>query len=208
MNSRRIEHDATQPASHNRLQGRRLPLLGTSDRESRLTLQSRRVALDMSLAAWLRSRSAPPHKLTEFHMRNLLSCSVFGALLMAAAALLPGCASRKTEPAAMLGRTIVVVPCDDLDLSARLIVLDGDLHVHGTFRVREGYTRQPGHVDVIVRSVDGEEWASAQAAVRHRPSGTLRGGASRSAYEVAFSRQPPAGSTVTVRHHREALGHQ
>jgi hypothetical protein len=103
----------------------------------------------------------------------------------------------------LLGLSAVVEPCADLDLSVRLLDLDGDLHVHGSVRAKGMRTSVPGHVDVVVRTADGTEWASGQAHYRYRIRGALRGGPSHSAFDATFDGQPPAGSTVTLRHHGE-----
>jgi len=128
---------------------------------------------------------------------------MFGALLMAAAMLSPSCASHGTAPDARLGFSVVVEPCADLDLTARLLDLDGELHVHGNVRANWGRMSVLGHVDVIVRTADGAEWASDQANYRQRLRSAPRGGASQSAFDATFDGQPPTGSTVTIRHHGE-----
>lgn len=131
---------------------------------------------------------------------------MFRALLMTAATLSPSCASHGIAPEAVLGFSVVVEPCADLDLTARLLDLDGDLHVHGGVRAKGGRTSVPGHVDVVVRTADGTEWASDQANYRHRLRSTPRGGTSHSTFDVTFDGQPPNGSTVTIRHHVEPHG--
>jgi len=142
----------------------------------------------------------------ELLMQRLTSQPLNFALLMAATILSSSCASHGTAPSSRLGLAIVVEPCADLELTARLLDLDGDLHVHGNVRAKGMRTSVPGHVDVVVRTADGAEWASDQANYRHRLRSAPRGGASHSAFDAIFDGQPPAGSTVTIRHHGEPHG--
>ena len=139
-------------------------------------------------------------------MRNYPSQPMSCALLVAAAMFSPSCASHGTTPNSLLGLSVVVEPCADLDLSARLLDLDGDLHVHGHVRARRLGTEVQGHVDVVVRTADGTEWASGRASYRSARLTSVRGGPSQSVFDVAFSGRPPAGSSVTLRHHGELHG--
>ncbi len=149
----------------------------------------------------LNARSHP--SFTELPMRKHVSQPVFCVLLLGGAILSPSCASHGTAPDPLPGLSVVVEPCADLDLSARLLDLDGDLHVHGNVRAKGMRTSVLGHVDVVVRKPDGAEWASGQANYRHRLRSAVRGGPSHSAFDATFDGQPPAGSTVTLRHHGE-----
>lgn len=139
-------------------------------------------------------------------MQEHPSRSLFYALLLSVAILSPSCASHGTAPNAALGLSVVVEPCADLDMSARLLDFDGDLHVHGNVRARGMRTSVPGHVDVVVRTADGTEWAHGQAIYRHLVRSAVRGGPSSSAFDTTFEGQPPAGSTVILRHHDEPHG--
>jgi hypothetical protein len=143
---------------------------------------------------------------TEMPMRKPPSQPAFCAWLVAAAILSPSCASHGAAPNPSLRLSVVVEPCADLDLSARLLDLDGDLHVHWSVRARGLRATVPGHIDVVVRTADGAEWASGQANYRHRLRSAVRGGPSQSAFDTAFDGQPPAGSTVALRHHTESHG--
>lgn len=128
------------------------------------------------------------------------------ALLLAAAIVVPSCASHGTSPDPVLGLSLAIEPCADLDLSARLLDFEGDLHVHGNVRVSGMRVTISGHVDVIVRTADGEEWASEQASYRARPRSGSRRGSTHSVFDVTFEGQPPAGSTVVIRHHDHSHG--
>lgn len=136
------------------------------------------------------------------HPSRTISCT----LLLAAAMLSPSCASHGTAPDPLLELSVVVEPCADLDLSARLLDLDGDLHVHGNVSARGMRATVPGHVDVVVRTADGTEWAGGQADYRFRLRSGPRRGPSHAAFDVTFAGQPPAGSTVILRHHDEPHG--
>lgn len=139
-------------------------------------------------------------------MNQHLLHPMIGTLLVAAAILSPSCVSHGTAVDALRGLSVVVEPCTDLDLNARLLDLDGDLHVHGSVRARGMRTSVPGHVDVLVRTPDGTEWASGQANYRQRLRSGVRGKPSHSAFDATFEGQPPAGSTVILRHHDEPHG--
>lgn len=139
-------------------------------------------------------------------MRQHVSQRMFSALLFAVAALSTGCASRGTTTHSPLGLSVAVERCADLEISARLLDLDGDLHVHGHVRARRLGTEVQGHVDVVVRTADGTEWASGRASYRSARLTSVRGGPSQSVFDVAFSGRPPAGSSVTLRHHGELHG--
>lgn len=139
-------------------------------------------------------------------MRQHVSQRVFSALLFAVAALSPSCASRGTAADSLLGLSVAVERCADREISARLLDLDGDLYVHGNVRARRLGTEVPGHGDLVVRTADGAEWASGQASYRSPRRSAVRGGPSQSVFDVASGGRPPAGSSVTLRHHGELHG--
>ena len=115
-------------------------------------------------------------------------------------ALMAGCvstgASELTEQL-----DLVVSPCADLDISARLSDLEGDLHIHGTVRPRGSRTAASGHLDALVRTPDGTTWANVQEQYRSRIRNRPRGGPGQAAFDVVLDGMPPAGSTVTLQHH-------
>lgn len=176
---------------------------------SRLSAVSYDIGLSYSMCSYSRgcALSARSHVTsTETPMRKHPSRPVFCALLLAAAILSPSCASHGTAPDTSLGLSVVIEACADLDLNARLLDLDGDLHVHGSVRAKGMRATVPGHVDVVVRTADGTEWASGQASYRLRLRSGPRRGSSYSAFDATFEGQPPAGSTVMLRHHDEPHG--
>lgn len=127
-------------------------------------------------------------------------------LRVAALCLLPfvvvsGCVSHGQPPDDALGLQLVVEPCANLRLSARLLELEGDLHVDGAVQATGGRSTVPGHVDVEVQAPDGSQWASAQASYRTQMQTRLRGDSPGAGFDATFGGLPPAGSIVTVRHH-------
>lgn len=99
--------------------------------------------------------------------------------------------------------TIVIEPCSDLTLSAHAYVLDGEFHVHGTVRTASNQASVPGYLDLIVRTAEGEEWASARADYRNRMRRRPRGGWSSGVFDATFEDRPPQGAVVTLRHHEQ-----
>ena len=123
-------------------------------------------------------------------------------LLIAAATLLSGgCASHGTRlPSSSV--TLIVVECEHINLSARILDLQGDLHLHGTVRSRVFHSG-PGYVDVEVQDAVGEVWAQDRAyyRLRHRP----RIGPGPAFINLTLQGLPPRGSTVEIRHHHVPL---
>lgn len=120
--------------------------------------------------------------------------------------LVVGCASTASRPTE--GLELVVTPCAALDITARLMDLDGDLHIHGTVRPRGSTISTSGHLDALVQTPDGELWACAQEPYRARVRNRPRGGPSQAAFDVVLDGMPPAGSTVTLQHHDGPHGEQ
>lgn len=96
---------------------------------------------------------------------------------------------------------LIVAACEHIDLSARLLDLQGDLHLHGTVRSL-GSRSGPGYVDVEVRDAGGELWTQDRTYYRlhHRP----RIGPGPAFINLTLQGLPPLGSTVEVRHHHES----
>ena len=112
-----------------------------------------------------------------------------------------GCAATSATSRVTEQLSLVVTPCADLDFSARLMDLEGDLHIHGTIRPRGSHTATSGHLDAIVRSPNGVIWASVQEQYRSRVRNRPRGGPTQAGFDVVLDGMPPAGSTVTLQHH-------
>lgn len=129
------------------------------------------------------------------HLEQLRWCAL--AFLVFAA----GCAATSETSRATEQLSLVVTPCTDLDISARLMDLEGDLHIHGTLRLRGSRTSTSGHLDALVRTPDGQLWANVQEEYRSRIRNKPRGGAGQAAFDVVLDGMPPPGSTVTVQHH-------
>lgn len=127
---------------------------------------------------------------------DLLRWCAFACLASLVGCATTGGASRATEQL-----VLVVTPCSDLDVSARLMDLEGDLHIHGTVRLRGSRPSVAGHLDAIVRLPDGVIWASVQEQYRSRVRNRLRGGSTQAGFDVVLDGMPPAGSTVTLQHH-------
>lgn len=120
-------------------------------------------------------------------------------LIGAATFLSGGCVSHGTAlPSSSVN--LIVVACEHIDLSARLLDLQGDLHLHGTVRSR-GLHSVPGYVDVEVRDAGGKIWAQDRAhyRLRHRP----RIGPGPAFINLTLQGLPPLGSTVRARHHHK-----
>lgn len=123
-------------------------------------------------------------------------CLLIGAAMF----LSGGCASHGTVlPSSSV--SLIVVACDHIDLSARLLDRRGDLHLHVTVRSR-GFLSGPGYVDVEVRDAGGEIWAQDRAhyRLRHRP----RIGPGPAFINLTLQGLPPLGSTVKAHHHHES----
>lgn len=123
-------------------------------------------------------------------------------------ALLVGCASTGEASRATERLALVITPCTDLDISARLLDLEGDIHIHGTVRPRAGHAATSGHLDALVRTPDGVLWASVQEQYRSRIRNRPRGGAGQAAFDVVLDGMPPAGSTVSLEHHEGSHAEQ
>lgn len=120
--------------------------------------------------------------------------------------ILAGCASTASRATERLA--LFVTPCPALDLSARLMDLEGDLHIHGTVRPRGSHTATSGHLDAVVRTPEGTLWASVQEPYRARIRNRPRGGPSQAAFDVVLDGMPPPGSTVTLEHHEGSHAEQ
>ena len=122
--------------------------------------------------------------------------------------LLAGCVSSGEATRAIERLALVITPCTDLDLSARLMDLEGDLHIHGTVRPRGSHAATSGHLDAVVRTPDGTLWASVQEQYRPRIRNRPRGGPKQAAFDVVLDGMPPEGSTVTLQHHEGSHAEQ
>lgn len=132
------------------------------------------------------------------HSRQPLLLRWCASILLVSAA---GCAATIGPSPATEQVSLVVTPCADLELSARLMDLEGDLHIHGTVRSRGSRTATSGHLDALVQAPDGTLWASVQEQYRSRIRNRPRGGPGQVAFDVVLDGMPPAGSTVTLQHH-------
>ena len=112
-----------------------------------------------------------------------------------------GCAATSASSRATEQLPLIVTPCTDLDISARLMDLEGNLHIHGTILPRGGHTATSGHLDAVVRSPDGVIWASVQEQYRSRVRNRPLGGPTQAGFDVVLDGMPLAGSTVTLQHH-------
>jgi len=125
----------------------------------------------------------------------------FTRLLVGAMTFLPGsCVSHGTA-LPLPSANPVVVPCEHINLSVRLLDFQGDLHLHGTVRSQE-FRSGFGQVDVEVRDADGGVWAQDRVNYRlhHRP----RIGPGPAFISLTLQGLPPLGSTVEFRHHHES----
>lgn len=137
----------------------------------------------------------------ELRKRGHSMKSVLFVVIGVAMTFLSSCASYGTRPYSPLRLSVLVEPCAELDVSVRLLDLDGDLHVHGSVCAKGKRASVPGHFDVVVRTADGTEWGRGQAHVRSQFRGGLHAVPTRWTFDATFGGGPPDGSTVSVAHH-------
>ena len=92
--------------------------------------------------------------------------------------------------------------CPELDLWADLLDLEGKLHVHGTARAKGTRSTVQGHLEVVVRTADGTEWARDRTS--YRIARRFRGGTAPAVFDLRFEGIPPPGSVVLLRHQEES----
>ncbi len=123
-------------------------------------------------------------------------------------ALLTGCESTGKATRLTQQLDLVISPCNGLDISARLMELEGDLHIHGSVRTRSSGAAPSGHLDILVRTPEGALWASVEEQYRPKLRNRPRGGPGHATFDIILDGKPPTGSTVTVQHHDSSHAEQ
>lgn len=118
-------------------------------------------------------------------------------LLGPAILLLGGCLSHSTalEPPAV---SLVVIPCDHIELTAQPFDLQGTFHLHGTVRARGLASNHFGRIAVDVREPTGRLWA--QSSISYQLQHRLRRDPGPDFINMSLAGLPPPGSIVELRH--------